>query len=370
MRRLTDDRGAVAVIVALLTTVLFGFAALAVDMARLHQERRDLQNGADAGALALAQSCGDGDCGAGTLSVLTALAAQYANGNARDGASNVQDICGVGAAALAPCATGPTPSAAPGNGYVRVRTRTGSSAGQGAVPSVLAEALVGDDYQGTVNAYGIAAWGAASRAESAFPVTFDACEWATYTNNGARLAAPPPYPNGYPVDSAGATYEVKLALLAPRSSTSSTLPSCGAQANYADLPGGFGWIGDQNDGECPAYTDEAGGFPVDTGINIPQDCPRPELRALVGTTIYLPVFNAATGTGGNGRYDVEGYAAFFLTGFNLSGNFFERSIITGQRPCSGSDRCLIGFFTSGLVPSGGQVSSSPNMGASTVQLVG
>ena len=49
---LRNQRGAVAVIVGILIFVLVGFGALAVDISHLHVARNELQNAADAGALA------------------------------------------------------------------------------------------------------------------------------------------------------------------------------------------------------------------------------------------------------------------------------------------------------------------------------
>jgi Flp pilus assembly protein TadG len=49
---LNNDRGATAVIVAICMTMLVGFAALAVDVGYLYATRNELQNTADAGALA------------------------------------------------------------------------------------------------------------------------------------------------------------------------------------------------------------------------------------------------------------------------------------------------------------------------------
>ena len=64
MQRLRkDERGAVAIIVALVMVVLLGFAAIAVDISAMWAEKRQLQNGADAGALAIAQDCAKGACG-------------------------------------------------------------------------------------------------------------------------------------------------------------------------------------------------------------------------------------------------------------------------------------------------------------------
>src|SRR3954447_8949498 len=62
-RLMKDERGAVAIIVALIMVGLLGFTALAVDVAAAWSEKKQLQNGADAGALAIAQACAKGACG-------------------------------------------------------------------------------------------------------------------------------------------------------------------------------------------------------------------------------------------------------------------------------------------------------------------
>ncbi len=49
---ITDQKGAVAVIVAVCLVVFVGFTALAVDVGHLYVVRNELQNAADAGALA------------------------------------------------------------------------------------------------------------------------------------------------------------------------------------------------------------------------------------------------------------------------------------------------------------------------------
>lgn len=60
MRRLQDDRGAVAVTVAILMVVLVGFTALAVDVGYMLTIRRQLQTAADAAALAGCRVLADG----------------------------------------------------------------------------------------------------------------------------------------------------------------------------------------------------------------------------------------------------------------------------------------------------------------------
>ena len=61
--RLSDERGATAVVFALLLVPVLGFAAIAVDIGSLYAERARLQVAADAAAIAVAQDCSRGNCG-------------------------------------------------------------------------------------------------------------------------------------------------------------------------------------------------------------------------------------------------------------------------------------------------------------------
>ena len=101
-----DDAGAILIMVAMLLTVVTGFAALAVDTAKLRQERRELQNGAAAAALAVAK-----DCAAGNCLTPAATANVYADLNAADGAANIGAVCGSGVGLVAYPASDPTPRA-------------------------------------------------------------------------------------------------------------------------------------------------------------------------------------------------------------------------------------------------------------------
>ena len=62
-----------------------------IDVGALYAERRQLQNGADAAALAVAEDCAEGDC----LDEM-ATAKTYADSNAKDDAANVDEVCGSG----------------------------------------------------------------------------------------------------------------------------------------------------------------------------------------------------------------------------------------------------------------------------------
>ena len=92
---LRDDggRGAIGVLVAVLIGggVLFGMGALVVDVGQIYQNRAELQNGADAAALAVAKSCAAGTCA-------PSIATQYATANASKltgGKASVNLVCGV-----------------------------------------------------------------------------------------------------------------------------------------------------------------------------------------------------------------------------------------------------------------------------------
>ena len=61
--RLSGERGATAVVFALLLVPMLGFAAIAVDIGSLYAERARLQVAADAAAIAVAQDCSRGNCG-------------------------------------------------------------------------------------------------------------------------------------------------------------------------------------------------------------------------------------------------------------------------------------------------------------------
>src|SRR5690606_23299435 len=81
-----DEQGQVSVIAAIVMVVLLGFAALVVDVGLLYFERAQLKNGADAGALAIAQECAEGACPGDPQGLVDGLA----NANANDGEATAE----------------------------------------------------------------------------------------------------------------------------------------------------------------------------------------------------------------------------------------------------------------------------------------
>jgi Flp pilus assembly protein TadG len=352
-----DDRGAAAALVAVLLSsgVLLGMAALSVDVGQLYAERRQVQNGADAASLAVAVGCA-------ASTTCTTATGGIAGLNANDGATNVVSVCGAGRAALPTC-TGPSgaaltqcpPAPAGVEGWVRVTTTTATAGGGTLLPPVFARALAGNaGYSGTsVGACAQAAWGGEGSGK-ALPLTISLCEWSAATANGATFAPPPPYPP-YP------SGEVALKLHATNDPT-----GCPSSApSGSNLPGGFGWLDSSN---CQTTTTAGGFASSDPGVSA-SSC-ADALAALVGTLLYLPVFDQASGTGSGGQYHIQGFAAFYLDGYVLPGAHPNTvNPHGGVTKCKGSDKCIYGWFTQGLVPTGGSI-GGPSMGAKVVALTG
>jgi Flp pilus assembly protein TadG len=367
--RLRDDEqreeGAVALIVAILfgLGVILGMAALTVDVGRLYAERRQLQNGADSAALAVAQdaarNCSTGAC------LPSTRAQSYANANSADGASAVVEICGAGWSAVGPCSAQSTPAitqcpAVPGGTtkWVRVRTATLSSGGSTLLPGTFARAMAGNSgYAGTrVFACAQAGLGAPGSLDASLPLTLSLCEWNTYTSNGTNFAPPPPYPP-YPLSYEHAIYFHDTTGAA----------HCNAGPSGADLPGGFGWLA-TGSSTCDAQINDQNWINDSTGNSIPNVC-KTVLPTLVGTTVFLPVFDNANGlTGSNGSYHISGFAAFYLTGYSFPSDRVT-SIASGIRYCTPSQSCVYGWFTQALAPTGGSGGGTPR-GTSVVRLIG
>ncbi|MEA2827023.1 MAG: hypothetical protein QOG43_1462 [Actinomycetota bacterium] len=143
----SDEEGAILILVVFLTVTLVAMAALVVDVGALLDEHRQLQNGADAGALAVAHSCGLGACDVG-------LAQALANANSRDGDS-------LAAVTLPP--------------VNRVKVISSTRGGGGALlPFAFGQVLTGEKGK-TLRATAIAGWGPPSSA-SAIPLAISQCD--------------------------------------------------------------------------------------------------------------------------------------------------------------------------------------------------
>lgn len=365
MRRLSrpseDDRGAVAAMIAVVLGggVLLGMAAIVVDVGRLYAEREQLQTGADAAAWAVAEGCIrlPENCAAqGTE------AERYAAAAAADGAAGIAEICGRGPG-LADCSASAANltaclGAAPMTGsYAEVRTHTLGRDGSTLLPRTFARALAGDDAGTSVGACARVAWGSPRRAAGT-AVTFSTCEWEALTDGGLSLWPSPS--DGTPPASAERVVYLK-------GSPSAT--TCPAGPSGWDRPGGFGWL-DDTGGDCTTTVEVDDSYGGDTGSSVSTAC-RAALAALRDERrpMLVPIYDGVTGSGTSTTYHLAGFASFVLTGYYQAG-FTEPSRLTGLHHCGGSERCLYGYFTKGLLPTTGVTLGGPDLGVSVVNAIG
>ncbi len=282
------ERGAAGVTVAVVMLVLIGAGAMAVDVGQIYAERAQLQNGADAGALAVAKSCDPGPC-------TPSLAGPLANANANDNASD---------AAVDLSVTGQV--------TVTTSTRNGSSS---FLTKMFASAL--NTGPVTVGATSTAAWGYPGSGPATLPITFAPCQF----------------------DVDGAVHTI----LTHGSETCVSDSPSGAA-----IPGGFEWLM-PDPGKCQAtvYPDDPSTASVvdpyaktNTGLSIPSEC-KDVIPTYLNKVILFPVFTPATGTGAGGKYYIKGYAAFLLLGYSFPGA--SGGDLTGL---GGSDRGVRGKFVS------------------------
>ncbi|BCW85145.1 MULTISPECIES: Tad domain-containing protein [Paenarthrobacter] len=325
-----NERGAAAILVAGMMVVLLGFAALAVDVGALYAEKAQLQNGADAAALAIATDCANGSCGDSS-----ATGNQFANSNANDNAS--------GASVTFPASS-----------TVRVATNARDTAGQDSFSLYFARILGFDTTP--VNAVAEAQWGAPSKA-STLPWTVSECVFKKYLSP-TQLAS---------LNSTGnfTGDPIPTHLLLRYDENTPTVPGCAAQNGYQ--PGGFGWL--VTDAGCSTeislnatVNGQPGNhFPNAAGCNA-------ALANIMSEPALIPLFNSATGNGSNAKYTLIGFAAFQVTGYKFSGS---GAVVDPLAPsCNGNCRGLQGYFTrfvsldEGMQPTGG----TTNYGASVVYL--
>lgn len=283
-----DEQGAAGVTVAVMMVVLIGVGAVAVDVGQIYAERAQLQNGADAGALAVAESCDPGPC-------TTSLAGPLANANSNDGLSDATVDLSIA-----------------GQVTVTTSTKSGSSS---FLTKMFASALSAGPV--TVGATSTAAWGSPGSGPAALPLTFAPCQF----------------------DVDGSIHTI---LTHGSESCVSDSPSGAA------IPGGFEWL-IPDSGECEATVhpdDTTTAGVVDpyaiskTGLSFPSEC-----KALIPTylnqVILFPVFSSVVGTGANAKYYIKGYAAFLLLGYSFPGS-------TGgdQTGLGGTNRGVRGKFVS------------------------
>ena len=329
MRWLKSDRGISMVLVGVLLVVLLGLAGIAIDVGALFAERRELRNGADAAALAVAEDCGRGyrPCDDDTA---LASAQQYADANSRDGGSGVDSVDLVLTEA--------------GSGSVRVVTSAWDEAAGEAGVRVPLLSLLGF-HRVTVRGAATAIFDFPASGEG-LPVIIGQCEF--------DQAA------GY-----GPSHTITLFLHAPSSQDPAPV-ECPSDPAHKDFPGGFGMLEPNVGTQCLAAVIEASWYPADPGASLPQ----PECKdgnaleaAILNQDILVPVYSDMNAK--DKLYLIYGFAAFHVSAYNLGGPKFTRP--SGFK-CEGgeSNICLQGWFTETSIYHG--TPGGPNLGVVLVKL--
>lgn len=305
------ERGGIAIVVAILMVVLLGFGALAVDVGMLYAERTQLRNGADAAALAVAQKCAK-DLNDVECSSTSTLARGLANGNAGDGASNIQSLLL--------------------DKVNRTVTVAASAQEPGKEPNrvslFLARALGYNSAE--VSAMSSVAWGSPLKGPTAFPVAFSICQVRGHVDGTLQLL---------------------------QNHGSNANPDCNYGPSGAAVEGGFGWLV-SDPGVCGGLIDlalaESGSDP---GNSSPSVCATTlnrwaaDITAGKEVVVLLPVFNRVTGTGNSAIYGLTTFAAFKVKGWKFSGNSTLPDTFQNTTPavpvavaCDGNCRGIIGSF--------------------------
>lgn len=329
------ERGAAAVVVAVSTVVLLGFAALAVDVGAMYAEKTQLQTGADATALAIAGECAQGiSCPA----AMSDPANRLADANSNDGSSGVFSV-------TQPSATS-----------VRVETNA-QAAGSTEDSFALYFARAFGTESSVIHAAAVATWGAPSAATT-LPWTISQCVFEQYLSP-SQLAE---------LNSTGSFSgdPIPTHILLRYDENTPDFPGCTPQNGYAE--GGFGWL--DRDTGCSADIDiEASETGNDPGNDFPNEC-MGILPSLMEEPILVPIFSTATGNGQHATYALTGFVAFQVTGYKFGGGPSLTSLDPDAPSCTGNCRGIQGFFTrfvsldEGLATSGG----APNYGATAVWL--
>ncbi|MGO4186076.1 pilus assembly protein TadG-related protein [Pseudarthrobacter sp. TAF60_1] len=303
--RQRGEDGVAGVLVVLIMLVLIGAGAMAVDVGQIYSERAQLQNAADAGALAVADSCSKGTCVVG-------LAAPLADANSLDGKSEVITPVDLSVA-----------------GQVTVRTKTRNGAGTSSTLSKLFASALSSAPAATVGATATAIW-QKTPPSGAFPLVFDQCQvGSTYAPLGTTV------------------------LIKEHGKS----PCVGSPSGH-HIPGGFGWLDPDPILPCNANTDSNGWVGSNPGNSkTPSDCTSllDAWRATIDNSMkqyaigYFPLFDDGAGNGANGSFHIVGYAKVEIHGWSfvqdddgLTGSKADPACVALFK--KGSDRGICGQF--------------------------
>ncbi|WP_433874534.1 pilus assembly protein TadG-related protein [Sinomonas atrocyanea] len=293
--------------VTVLMLVLVGAGALAVDIGRIAAYKAQLQNGADASALAVAAYCAKNKTSCTTAGA--SLANQYTPANSNGGTAVPASV------------TFPTSTS----------VRVVSSSPAGGLQLTLANAL--NINSQVVEAAATATWKPPS-GDGGFPLALsDTCfDLASASNSGDLQKFSYKPGNG--------------------KNATSTNMECTRNASGQTVSGGWGWLKESD--PCEATTSANGTIPSDPG-NDPGDC-KTILQDWISTLsqnkpveVLFPVFSYADYQGNSAQYHILGYATLQIYAWQFSGTgsspyTYMPGSIPAKVKCTGSERCVVGKF--------------------------
>ena len=336
----SSEAGAVVLFVVVFMVVLVGVGAIVIDLGALLHERRQLQNGADAAAFAVAIDCAHGACVAPS-----STAATYASSNAADGFSAVDELCGRGPGLIA-CAVQPPHTTGP-VGYVKVTTSTLNKPGSASLHSVhflLSPLLNVARVDQTVHATAVVAWGTPSTALT-IPLLLSKCIFDP-TWFGADGAV------NFPVT------PIRISL--------NESQACGS-----GWPSGFDFIADPS-GSCSlqrvTITGGSAALPAGQEGNLPQCRSVIKQTYELGKTLTVPVMYSRTKAGAGSEYFVDGFASIVLCGYAIGGGYTATNCPT---VCTGksNEYRLCGYFKTATLTDG-DLGSGTDYGTRILKAVG
>ena len=309
--RLADERGAVAVMVALLMVPLLGIGAIAVDVGSLYSDRAQLRNAADSAALAIALDCARNDCGSNMVATATTLLTANAS-NADTANASLQ-----------------TPT------VVKTTTSTGGKV----TVTVAADqahwfAPVLGFNSTRVTATATAAWATTTTGRANFPLAFSWCEYKAQVTR-------------HPASTASTWYRIN---------GMTTNQTC-AGPNGGTVTGGFAVTTPDSSSVCRTTStlgSSVAVYPNWNYVGLPPTCTDAYLGSLQGTDILFPVWDSLNS---NGTFHVYSYTAFHIDGYDIASG----------------DPALLGHFTFAAQQSGATTnptSTAPDLGARSVYLQG
>lgn len=314
------DRGASAVLVALVMLVLIGFTGLGVDVTSAYAKSQEVQNAADAAALATAQHCAQLEVG---------------------------------------CAPGSQSDPATDLAQQNVRAQVDTVAAFDTYPaSNRATVKVTAEHQNffagafgfnsfTVVREATAQWEAPQAGPAMLPLTVSAC-------NFYDSAGQPVLHEGIEV------WLPKGKLLQDKKVGCGTL-------KYP--PGGFGWLDHSG---CQVTVVVGGWAGGDTGANRPDSCLVAALE--IGEIFLLPIFDAFEGNGANAQYRIDRFAALQLQGYHFKEggpNITDGTVCSGKPPSNSDyrDSCLNVTFVEWVNIADDYVGGGSTTDAAVVRLI-